>query len=393
MKKMLMLNGSHSELSLIEEAHKLGYYVITTGNNPNLPGHKKADKYVEIDYSDYQAVLDAFKNEKIESVVSCANDFGAITASYIAEKLGLSGHDSFETTCLLHQKDRFKEFALKNGLKVANSVTYSNEEEAIKAAESTRYPSIIKPVDLTGGKGVSKVENAHEYLKAVKDAFEKSRKKVIVVEDYIVGTYHSFSTFIVDKKVVAHFSDNEYSYLNPYFVATSAGPADCVSDVQDLLIEQAEKIAELLNLVNGVFHMQYVMDTNKVPYIMDITRRCSGDLYPEPVEHSTGVPWSKWIIMAESGCSSDIFTERGEQKKYCGRHCIMSSRNGKVKAVHVSDDIKGNIYKKVVWGGKGSIINNYMADKIGVVFYEFETREEMLDKVKRINELIKVEME
>ena len=393
MKKMLILNGSHSELSLIEEAHKLGYYVITTGNNPDLPGHKEADEYVEIDYSDYQAVLEVFENEKIESVISCANDFGAITASYIAEKLGLSGHDSFDTTCLLHQKDRFKEFALKNGLKVANSVTYSNEKEAIHAAESIKYPLIIKPVDLTGGKGVSKVENVEEYVKAVKEAFKRSRKKVIVVEDYIVGSYHSFSTFLVDKKVVAYFSDNEYSYLNPYFVATSAGPADYVSEVRDTLVEQAEKIANLLNLVNGVFHMQYVMDANKVPYIMDITRRCSGDLYPEPVEHATGVPWSKWIIMAESGYANEVFVERGKQNKYCGRHCIMSSRNGKVKSVHISDEIKDNIYKEVVWGGEGTLINDYMVEKLGVVFYEFVNREEMLDKVERINELISVEME
>ena len=32
MKKMLMLGGSHAEIPMIQAARKLGYYVITTGN-------------------------------------------------------------------------------------------------------------------------------------------------------------------------------------------------------------------------------------------------------------------------------------------------------------------------------------------------------------------------
>ena len=42
-KKLLILNGSFCELPLIQEAKKMGYYVITTGNMPNLVGHQYAD--------------------------------------------------------------------------------------------------------------------------------------------------------------------------------------------------------------------------------------------------------------------------------------------------------------------------------------------------------------
>ena len=56
-KRLLILNGSHSEITLIEAAHKLGYYVITTGNNPYLIGHKYADEYIPEDYSDKEAIL------------------------------------------------------------------------------------------------------------------------------------------------------------------------------------------------------------------------------------------------------------------------------------------------------------------------------------------------
>ena len=391
MKKLLILNGGHSEITLIKEAKNLDYFVITTGNDPHLIGHKIADKNIYEDYSNYEKILEIAKSESIDAVVSCANDFGAITASYIAEKMNLPGHDSFETTLLLHQKDNFKKFAKENHLQVANSIEFSDEHEAQKYASTiTDFPLIIKPVDLTGGKGVSVVYNVDEYLNGVSTAFERSRKKCIVVEKYIVGTYHSFSTFVVDKKVIAYFSDNEYSYINPFFVASSCGPADNVEKVKDILISQAEKIANLLNLVNGVFHMQYVMDSNFVPYIIDITRRCSGDLYPEPVEHSTGLPWSKWIVLSETGSDSSCFVERGTQNKICGRFCIMPPKNGIIDDVIIADELKKYVYKDILWWKKGDFAKNYIADKCGILFWEFDNRDEMNKILAKSRELVEV---
>ena len=88
MKKLLILNGSHSEITLIQAAKQLGYYVITSGNNPQLMGHKYADEYIPADYSDKEKILQLVKENGIDRIVSCANDFGVITASYVAEKMG-----------------------------------------------------------------------------------------------------------------------------------------------------------------------------------------------------------------------------------------------------------------------------------------------------------------
>ena len=247
--KVLILNGSHSELTLIEELKKLGKYVIATGNISDAYGNQYVDEYVRADYSDMEKILDIAREKQITGVVSCANDFGIITASYIAEKMNLKGHDSYETTVLLHQKDLFKEFALSNKMQVPFSQKFESFDEALEYKEKLNYPVIVKPVDLTGGKGVSKVENSKQYESAIRLAFERSRKKVVVVEQYIEGTYHSFSTFLVDKKVIAWFSDNEYSNVYRFFVDTSAGPADYIDEVKDILIKQAEIAAEKLNLV------------------------------------------------------------------------------------------------------------------------------------------------
>ena len=49
MKKVLVLNGSFCEKPIIEKAKEMGYYVVTTGNAPNLIGNQSADEYIPCD--------------------------------------------------------------------------------------------------------------------------------------------------------------------------------------------------------------------------------------------------------------------------------------------------------------------------------------------------------
>lgn len=390
-KKILILNGSHSEITLINAAKKLGFYVITTGNSPELIGHQYGDEYHNADFSDYEAVLKLAKRLNIDSICSCANDFGAITASYVAEKLCLGGHDSFNTTILLHHKDKFKHFAIENNIPTAYARSYSDQQIALDEMSYFSFPLIIKPVDLTGGKGVSKAFNNNEYYMAVEYAFKKSKSKKIVVENFINGTYHSFTSFILNEKVIFNFSDNEYSYLNPFLVSTSAGPAADILYIKDKLINAAETIAAKLKLVDGIFHIQYILKDRDI-YIIEITRRCSGDLYPIPVDYATQVNWSEWIVKAESGYDCSNFPRNLEQKGFCGRHCIMASKNGIVDNVIINKKIHDNIFDKLIWWKKGDIIDNFMSQKLGIVFLKYETMDEMIAKTNMINDLIKVEI-
>ncbi|MBP3272381.1 MAG: ATP-grasp domain-containing protein [Ruminococcus sp.] len=392
MKKLLVLNGSHSDIQLIQAGKKLGYYVYTTGNRPDLIGHAYADEYICGDFSKPEEIYELFKDKELDAVCSCANDFGAITASYLSDRLGLPGHDPYETTLILHHKDKFKRFSAEHDIHTPRAVNFQSIDEALSYKER-HYPMIVKPIDLTGGKGISRADSDEEYEAAVRNAFERSPKKRIVAEPFIVGTQHSFSTFLVDRKVAAYFSDNEYSYLNPYLVSTSGGPATNVDKAKKILIDDAEKIASLLDLRDGVFHYQYLLSEDGTPHILEITRRCSGDWYSEPVEHATGIPWAEWIVRSECGLPCDDFPKNAVQKGFCGRHCIMGDRNGTVKGLYISDEIRPYIYDSIQWWKPGYRIDNYMSDKIGILFLEYENEEQMLDIVSRITDLVQIEYE
>lgn len=386
--KLLILNGGHSETPLILAAKKLGFHVITTGNIPTLIGHQYADEYYPADFSDKHEILKLSQKLGIDAVCSSANDFGTITAAYISEQIGLAGHDTYETSLLIHHKDRFKEFAIKNKIQTPFAESYDDRVVAKSAINKYQYPVIVKPIDLTGGKGITKVTDSADYCKAIDKAFDISREKRIVVEEFFEGSQHSFSTFIINQKVAFCFSDNEYSYLNPYLVSTSAAPAVNIHKFEDKLIQSAEKTASLLKLTDGILHMQYLARENRFT-IIEMTRRCSGDLYPYPVEYSSSIDWAAWIVKAEAGQSCTNFPKK-EQTGYCGRHCIMSNRNGVIDDVIINDGLKANIYQDLMWWKPGDIVKDYMTEKLGILLLRYSSMEEMIEKTADITNLVRV---
>ncbi|NKB38876.1 MAG: ATP-grasp domain-containing protein [Gammaproteobacteria bacterium] len=389
-KRILILNGSHSEIPLIESAKSLNFHVITTGNLPNLPGHRFADEYHSADFSDEQKILELAKELKIDAICSCANDFGAITAAYVAEKLNLPGHDSFEKTLLVHHKDLFKNYALDIDFPTPFAQGFDNKSNALSSEENFQYPLIIKPVDLTGGKGISTIHKADGFSNAIEKAFSFSRAGRIVVEEFFIGTQHSFSAFIVNQSLVFHFSDNEYSFKNPYLVSTSSAPSSNIDKFREQLVIVAEQFAKSLHLVDGVLHFQYLASDDEFK-IIEITRRCSGDLYPLPVDFSSDVDWASWIVRAESGLDCMGFPDT-RQSGYCGRHCLMAASNGRLKSIQISDEIRNNIFKEYNWWKEGDLVENYLMQKFGVLLLKFSSLSEMQDKIDNIHQLVKVEL-
>lgn len=132
--KVLLLCTSHNDLGLIRALRKLDYYIIATGNISGLPGEKYVDEYIQADYSDMERILEIAKEKEINAICQCCNDFGVYTAAYVAEQLGLPGYDSYETTLLLHNKDKFKQFAREHQILTPRSFSFRRTGRCIKMA-------------------------------------------------------------------------------------------------------------------------------------------------------------------------------------------------------------------------------------------------------------------
>ena len=384
--KMLIAGGGYADIPLIQAAKKLRFYVITSGNRPDELGHRYSDEYQNADFSAPDSMLDLARRLNISAICACCNDFSALSSAYVAEKMGLPGHDAFEIANTIHHKDSYREFALKNDIPTPRAMGAYTVKEALKAVDVLTFPLIVKPVDLTGGKGVSTIHEPIQAQEALEKAFAASRAKRIVVEEFIEGTRHGFSAFLRDGRVVFYFWDNEYYYLNPYLVAAAAAPGLVSYDVIKELCEVSENIASILSLKTGIFHIQYILHKGK-PVIIEICRRAPGDLYIKLVEHATGVNYAEWIVRASAGLACDELAHV-DPKGFFTRHCVMASRAGILKDVLFDHKLDNKIIDRLMWWKPGDQVTDVLTTKFGIVFLKFNSQSEMIKTTERLHELI-----
>lgn len=378
-KKVLMLNASHNDERLIKALKRLGCYVITTGNRPELDGHALADEYVFGDYTDLDKMLKVAVDKNVDAVCPCCNDFGVKTAAYISEKLGFSGQDSYETTLILHDKDRFKRFVEQHSrISTPKAYCFDDEKKAMQWAETVaRYPLIVKPVDLSAGNGIKRARNSVELQENIHTAFVTSRKKRIVVEEFIEGTQHGFCTFLINQKVVAFCSNNEHSFINPYRVEVDTFPADNVELVQDELIDQIEYIAHQLQLTDGIFHLQYILKQGKA-YILECMRRVLGNLYSIPAEkYCNGFDWDFWEAKAKCGFGVNDFPDNIVKNGFWAYKALIAKGNGVFESIKIAPEVKEYIFEERMLHRPGYLITNYLSDPLGFLFFKFTNAAEM----------------
>lgn len=388
---ILIAGGGHSEVPLIRASQRLGYRVITTGNRPDDLGHVVSDEYFFADYSSYSEMLALARQHEVDAICAGCNDFAALSAAYVAQALGLPGHDSVETAMLIHHKDRFRQLVASLGFPSPRAVAARSVAEAEATVPDLRLPVLVKPVDLTGGKGISKVSAPHHLGSAVESALRRSRSGRVVVEEFIEGTRHGFSCFLRNREVVFAFVDDEYYFRNPFLVSGASSPGNVPARAKADLVAMIQALAGTLRLVDGIFHLQFVL-RDEEPFVVDVCRRAPGDLYVNLVERATGVDYSDWIVRAAAGLDvSDVCS--APQRGYHLRHCVMAEQSGSVVDVEIDPRIAGAIVDQVMWWHPGSRIVDALNEKLGIVFACFDSEADMARLAPHAASLIRVIME
>ena len=392
-KRILVPNGNYTDIRLIKAFKKMGFYVITSGNDKTLEGHKYADEYVPHDYSDKEGMLELAKSLNLDYVSACSNDFGVTTAAYIAEKLGLPGHDTYASARIIAEKDLYKQFAKENHLQIIPSEGFSDYDAAVEYARKAEYPIIVKPTDLGGGKGVTRLDSFDQAEAAIRKAFDMSKAKNIVIEPFIVGTQHSITTFLVNRKVVTYTSFNEYdAFRNPFLVGYTTSPADDMEHVAPVLVEQIEKMAELLHCVDGIFHVQYRMHHGK-PLIMECMRRCLGNYALEAASYLSGLEWEEWIARSYCGMDCSGIPHNTDAGRFTAHFYIQPPRNGIVKNVTVDPCLEPYILHSIMQWEPGTVVHKFDTQMLGFLILAFPNME-LRDRLGHaFPQLVKVEMQ
>lgn len=399
MKRLLLLGGSTQQVPAIEYANKQGYYTILCDFLPDNPGQYHAHKFYCVSTTDKEAILEVAQKEWVDGIVAYASDPAAPTAAYVAEKMGLSTNP-YKSVELLTNKDKFRSFLAKHNFNTPKAKGYSSIEQAIKEIEEFRLPVIIKPVDSSGSKGVSKLKEATDIKNQIEYALSFSRVKRIIIEEFVekFGYQVAGDGFSVNGELVFRCFANDHfdaTGLNPFVPISASFPYNMPKRIHDKIHAEIQRLFDLLNMKTGAYNFDIRIDRDENIYLMEIGPRNGGNFIPQVTRYATGVDMIDYTIRAAIGKDcSDI--KMVEPKGYWSYYAIHSSRAGVLKEIQIDENVKVNHIVE-------SHLNYKMGDRvpaftgangsIGVLIMKFDSMEQMLDMMDHSDKWINVIVE
>lgn len=396
-KKLLLLGGLRYLIPVIKSAHELGYYVITCDYLPENIAHQYSDKYINASITDKEGILKIAQELQIDGIMSFAVDPGVLTASYVAEKMGLPGCP-YESVQILQNKVLFRNFLSENGFNVPKAKGIETYSEALKEIELFKFPVIVKPTDSAGSKGVTRIDQVEDLKEAFDSAINNSvSDRKVIIEEYIeqLGFSSDCDSFSINSNLIFVSFSNQYfdsKAENPYTPSGYSWPSFIGINHQEELISELRRLVELLNLGTSIYNIETRVGTNGKPYIMEVSPRGGGNRLSEMLRYATNIDLIKMAVKSSVGDKIDS-VEMPIYNGYWVEIIVHSSKDGIFDEVTIKDELlKNNIIEIDLWVNKGEKVNAFRGanDAIGTIVGRFKTKDQMSDFIRNQNEYINV---
>lgn len=398
-KKLMLLGGLRYLLPVIEEAHKLGAYVITADYLPDNIAHKYSDEYCNVSIIDKETVLRAAQELEIDGILSHAVDPGVVSAAYVAEKMGLPFQCSYEAACILQDKSLFRKFLSDNGFNCPHAKGYNNVEEALKDVDYYNWPVIVKPVDSAGSKGVTKVDTPDELSEAISIALASSISKNFIIEDFLEkdGFSVGSESFVVNGKLLYNgfydqYFDNEA--VNPYTPSAEVWPSIMAIEHQEEIKRELQRLIGLLGITTGLFNVECRVCKNGKSYLMEVSPRAGGNRLSEMLNYAADVN----INEAETRKALGYPVGDIHEPNYNGHYAIKviySEQAGIFDGIEIDETFRReHVIEEEIRINKGHRVDSFAGANaaFGTLFLRFDSREELAKALDNQEEWISIKL-
>jgi len=240
------------------------------------------------------ALAEALRGRQIAGIAAVA-DRPAVVAAFTAERLGLRWHSSAAVS-VCRNKFRMRELFASAGL----PVPWFGLAEA-DASVPRRYPCVLKPLGLSGSRGVIRADNDTEYDAALRRIRRiVGPAEAIQVEEYIPGREFALEGLMTDGQLqtLAIF-DKPDPLVGPLFEETIyVTPSRQPAAIQRDIAETCVRACRALGLSHGPVHAEMRVNGDAV-YMLEIAARPIGGLCARAVRFQ--MPLEELILLHAIG--------------------------------------------------------------------------------------------
>jgi biotin carboxylase len=236
-----------------------------------------------------QAVLDAVGYSAIDGVIA-VGDRPTILAARVAQSLALPGNPP-EATRASRNKLESRAALKAAGLPTPSFAAVSLDEDPHTAAASAPYPCVIKPLALSGSRGVMRVNDAASFV----TAFHRLRRilasidvreerdavhAIALVESFVPGREFAVEGLLDNGtfRALAIF-DKPDPLDGPFFEETIyVTPSRESTAMQQRIIDGVHRAAQALGLRHGPVHAECRVTHSGDVYVLEVAARPIGGL-------------------------------------------------------------------------------------------------------------------
>ncbi len=293
-KKLAIIGASYLQLPLVLKAKQMGVETHCFAWLEGSVCKEFVDYFYPISVLDKDLILSKCIEIKIDGITTIATDMAVPTICYVAEKMDLISN-TYRSSKISTNKFEMRNAFKRNACNTPNFVETSTSE-----IDYTRlkFPLIVKPVDRSGSRGVSKVNNNHMLNGAIRDALNESFIKKAVVEEFIEGIEVSVETISWQGKHTILAITDKITTDAPHFVELAHHqPSLLATEIQERIKDETIKCLNALEIRFGASHSEFKITSKGEVFVIEVGARMGGDFIGSHlVELSTGYDFLEGVI-------------------------------------------------------------------------------------------------
>ncbi len=329
MKTLLILGAGIYQVPLIRRARGMGLRTVVASVDGDWPGFALADVVCKVDTTDREGILSVAEREQIDGIVTAGTDVAVRSIGYVCDTLGLHGI-SAEAAEKLTDKAKMKT-AFRGIVKSGDFRIVYSAEEAAEAASAIGYPVMVKAVDVSGSRGITRVDDAAGLAAAVSEAYAVTRREYIVIEEVVRGTEIGLDAFVENGRIAAFYPHTKYVWKSGgrTIPAGHGFPFYGDEELTGALRAELEHIIAATGMDNCAVNCDIMVDGGEVS-VIEAGGRSGATCIPELIEMYSGVDYYRQMILCALGEPTDFTQQKADP---CIARLLMSRKAGTVREI------------------------------------------------------------
>lgn len=303
-KKLLMLGTSYLSSEIVRYAKSLGIYTIVTDYLDPQDSVAKtiSDEYWMINTNEVDLLEQKCREENITIVTCGISEFNLEVSMELCKRLGLGTYCTPEAWHYSRDKRDFKDLCKKLGGPVAKDY-YLSDKLTDAEIDAVELPVMVKPVDMSGNRGISYCYTKEDLIKGYKYARSLSKNSKIIIERMLHGREWWAGYAIADGHISLMSLNGMYSQpgepANCYTITSTV--TDKITKFTKEINPKIEDILKAVGCKEGFAWVQLMLDEDGEFYIIEMGYRLTGEMIFMPLKHTIGFDTVKWLFDSSLG--------------------------------------------------------------------------------------------